>query len=124
MSNAGAKYPRTDDEYREALALIDACIRIAWVFDPAWWVLENPVGKLNKWLGEPVMRFQPNHYGDPYTKLTQLWGRFNTDLPQNHVEPENGSMMWARYGGKSERTKELRSMTPPGFAQAFFEANQ
>lgn len=29
-----------------------------------------------------------------------------------------------KLGGKSERTKELRSMTPLGFAKAFFEANQ
>lgn len=124
LSNAGAKHPRTDEELREALALVDACIRIAWAFNPAWWALENPVGKLNKWLGEPAMRFQPNEYGDPYTKKTQLWGDFNTDLPKNIVPAHEGSKMWARYGGKSERTKELRSMTPPGFAQAFFEANQ
>jgi hypothetical protein len=31
--------------------------------------------------------------------------------------------MWAKLGGNSEKTKELRSLTPAGFAQAFFEAN-
>lgn len=125
LSNAGAKHPRTDDELREALALVDACLRLAYVFRDTlkWWVIENPVGKLNKWLGNPAMRFHPWHYGDPYTKLTQLWGEFNTDLPRNEVEPVEGSKMWKKYGGKSERTKELRSATPPGFSQAFFEAN-
>ena len=123
LSNAGAKHPRTDKDLREALALVDACIRLVFVFKPVWWVLENPIGKLNKWLGEPIMRFQPNHYGDTYTKLTQLWGDFNTNLPLNVVEPHEGSKMWAKYGGKSDRTKELRSLTPPGFAQAFFKAN-
>jgi hypothetical protein len=29
-----------------------------------------------------------------------------------------------KLGGKSERTKELRSETPVGFARAFFLANQ
>ena len=29
-----------------------------------------------------------------------------------------------QLGGKSEKTKMLRSTTPPGFAKAFFEANQ
>jgi hypothetical protein len=29
-----------------------------------------------------------------------------------------------QLGGKSERTKKLRSVTPQGFAKAFFEANQ
>jgi hypothetical protein len=27
-------------------------------------------------------------------------------------------------GGKSAKTKELRSITPPGFAEAFFKANK
>jgi hypothetical protein len=31
--------------------------------------------------------------------------------------------MWKLYGGKSDKTKEKRSETPKGFAQAFFEAN-
>jgi hypothetical protein len=30
-----------------------------------------------------------------------------------------GSWMWANLGGKSERTKALRSKTPQGFARAF-----
>ena len=29
----------------------------------------------------------------------------------------------ARLGGKSQRTKNIRSQTPAGFAQAFFEVN-
>lgn len=59
---------------------------------------------------------------DAYTKKTCLWGRFN--LPKtNPVPPVLGSTLWARFGGKSERTKEQRSMTPKGFAQAFFNAN-
>jgi len=34
-----------------------------------------------------------------------------------------GSEIHTKYGGKSERTKILRSITPLGFAKAFFEAN-
>ena len=91
---------------------------------------ENPVGRLPRLvpeLGKPRMYFNPCDYGDPYTKKTGLWGDFNTNLPKNPVEPERvckqGSWV-QKLGGKSERTKELRSMTPPGFAQAFFEANK
>ena len=40
------------------------------------------------------------------------------------VKPTEGSRMHTQYGGKSERTKMLRSQTPPGFALAFFEANR
>lgn len=123
FSNAGAKHTRTDDDVREALALVDACIRISMVVDPDFWALENTVGKLVKWLGDPAYTFNPCDFGDPYTKRTLLWGRFNSDLKTNPVEPVEGSKMWAQYGGGSDRTKELRSLTPPGFARAFYEAN-
>jgi len=94
-------------------------------YKPDWWVLENPVGRLPKLvpeLGQPTMYFQPCDFGDPYTKKTGLWGTFN--IPKkNPVKPTEGSKMWRRYGGKSERTKELRSITPAGFAKAFYRAN-
>lgn len=35
---------------------------------------------------------------------------------------KRGSWMWANLGGKSERTKELRSITPMGFSRAFATA--
>jgi hypothetical protein len=129
FSNAGAKHPRTDDQFREGLALVDACIRLAWVLKPNWWVLENPVGKLPKWVGTPRMYFQPCDYGDPYEKKTALYGDFNTDLPLDRVEPEGKregqpNAWYSKMGGKSAKTKEYRSMTPPGFARAFFEANR
>ena len=78
-------------------------------------------------LGPPKLIFQPHHYGDPYTKKTCLWGNFNPLLPRYDTQPERvctqGSWL-QRLGGSSERTKELRSMTPAGFASAFFTANQ
>ena len=62
----------------------------------------------------------------PTRKKTGLWGKFNRDLPRNDVEPlrvcSQGSWV-QRLGGKSDKTKELRSMTPLGFAYAFYAAN-
>jgi len=43
--------------------------------------------------------------------------------PTNIVEPTEGSKMWKKYGGKSEKTKTARSETPIGFANAFYQAN-
>jgi hypothetical protein len=115
------------------LALVDACVRLIMALKLrdglAWWSLENPVGRLNHWLGKPRCYFNPSDFGgyltppgDTYTKKTGLWGEFTIPTPRP-VDPTEGSKMWALYGGKSERTKELRSMTPMGFARAFFEAN-
>jgi hypothetical protein len=36
---------------------------------------------------------------------------------------DNYSPAFMATGGKSERTKEIRSTTPIGFSRAFFEAN-
>ena len=117
---------RTD----EGLEIVDACLWLKDYVQPKWWVFENPVGRLPTLrpdtLGKPHFYFQPHWYGDPYTKRTGLWGDFNVDLPRTDVEPIRSSKQgsWLQnLGGSSERTKELRSMTPPGFAQAFFKAN-
>jgi len=123
FSGSGARWPRTDDEIHEGLSVVDACLRIIWAVQPAWWALENPVGKLRKWIGPPLMSFDPCDYGDPYTKRSHLWGEFQPP-EKAPVEPTEGSKLWRNYGGKSERTKRERSITPPGFAQAFFEANR
>lgn len=129
LSVSGAQYwAAKDAEYdalRVALAIADACVRIATLHEAKWWALENPVGRLRRFYGDPTLIFQPYEYGDRWTKRTLVWGKFN--LPRRTpVEPvrycEQGS--WTqRLGGKSERTKRLRSMTPPGFARAFFAAN-
>lgn len=106
----------------EGLSVADACIRIIQFTKPDWWALENPVGRLSRYIGKPIMTFNPCDYGDPYTKRTLLWGSFNPPL-KKPVKPIEGSKLWAKYGGKSERTKEMRSITPQGFVQAFFKAN-
>jgi site-specific DNA-cytosine methylase len=123
FSGSGARHPRTDEQILEGLSIVDACLRIILVTKPKFWVLENPVGKLRKWIGPPKMNFNPCDYGDPYTKKTCLWGEFATPI-MHQVEPTEGSKLWKMYGGKSDKTKEMRSITPPGFARAFFEANQ
>ena len=104
----------------EALSLVDSCLRIILITQPIFWVLENPVGRLSKYLGKPKVIFNPCDYGDPYTKRTCLWGNFN--IPKKTpVEPMEGSKMWWKYGGGQN---DIRSITPQGFAQAFFEANK
>lgn len=94
-------------------------------FKPAVWAVENPVGRIEKLGGLPAWRlsFDPNHIGDPYTKKTLIWGRFNGDMPIAPVEPTEGSKMHSQYGGKSLATKNARSATPEGFAYGFFMAN-
>jgi len=103
-----------------ALALVDACLRIVTVHRPQWWCLENPIGRLGRWLGPPRMKFDPCDYGDPYTKRTCLWGDFTMPAKQR-VEAVEGSKMHRLPPSRDRQA--LRSETPMGFARAFFEAN-
>lgn len=120
---SGARWwaAKGDAALLEGLSVADACLRIIFLTNPKFWVLENPVGRLKHYIGPPKMFFNPCDYGDPYTKKTALWGNFNIPVP-TPVEPTEGSKMH-RLPPSPER-QALRSITPPGFAQAFFEANR
>lgn len=99
------------------------------VFKPKFWVLENPVGRIEKRNPElkpyRKMSFNPCDYGDPYTKKTILWGDFNTDLKQTPVDPlpPYKSPLYS-VPGNSKKAKEIRSTTPKGFCNAFYNANK
>ena len=123
LASSGARWwaDKGVDALKESLATVDAIFRLVWVHRPQWWAIENPVGRLTRYLGAPKLRFDPCDYGDPYTKRTCLWGEFT--VPQtNRVEPTEGSKMHVMP--PSADRAEKRSVTPPGFAQAFFEANR
>ncbi len=138
---SGARWKRTKEQMIDGLSVVDACLRIIWVCNPAWWALENPVGKLKRWIGKPQLMFQPFEYGDPWTKRTCIWGKFNVpmktpvepvgqwtgrsgtpgiaDNPDKFLPPD-----WIHKLPPSADRAMKRSITPPGFAQAFFLANQ
>jgi len=131
LARTRAKTPR---DFRQGMKLVIACLNIIWEcrYDHklAFWCLENPTGYLRQFLGKPVFTFDPCDFGDPYTKKTDLWGYFN--IPKkNPVEPvfyisggKRFPPLWGKTGGKSKNGQMLRSITPPGFSKAFFEANR
>ncbi len=125
---SGARHFAAKDKDGRTVAsvkLVHQALATIEYFKPAVWSLENPVGRIEKLGGLPPWRlsFDPNHLGDPYTKKTIIWGRFNGDLPIAPVEPTEGSKMHKLYGGKSMATKNARSETPEGFSYGFFLAN-
>lgn len=121
FARSGAWVKRSKEDMIEAMSVVDACLRAVMVYRPKFWALENPIGMLRQYIGQPKMYFQPYEYGDPYTKKTCLWGEFNP--PTKKVVSPVGKSPVMMLGGKSERTKYLRSLTPLGFAEAFFNAN-
>jgi len=123
LAGSGARWwkEKGDKALFDALAVVDACLRIITRCQPVeWWALENPVGRLSRFLGRPFFTFQPWEYGDPYQKRTCIWG--DCRMPEKHpVEPAEGQKIWRMPPGPER--KVMRSITPPGFARAFREAN-
>ena len=122
LAGSGARWwkGKGADALTDALAVADACLRAVVIYKPEWWALENPVGRLVHYYGPPSLSFDPCYYGDPYTKKTLLWGEFNAP-ERSPVEPTEGSKM--HLLPPSPDRQALRSVTPPGFAHAFFKAN-
>jgi hypothetical protein len=118
-----------DGRTEAAVRLVKAALVLVAVMGPRVWALENPTGRLERLVPDvgPVRHsFDPCDYGDPYTKRTHLWGWFSSNLQRTPVAPERvcSQGSWVqKLGGKSERTKVLRSTTPAGFARAFAAAN-
>jgi len=108
----------------DAIEVVRVGLQLIERVNPVWWVMENPVGRLARMvpeIGKCKMYFHPCYFGDPYTKYTGLWGEFNMNLKQNYVSPTEGSKMHKLPPGPDRW--RLRSVTPPGFAKAFFGAN-
>ena len=128
LAGSGARWwaEKGEGKLLEALSVVDACLRIILIANPVFWALENPIGRLTNYLGKPQMYFNPADYSDGYTKRTALWGRFN--IPKPTYKPEFGDLSWKKSSmhliPPSEDRAKLRSITPAGFAQAFYEANK
>jgi len=130
FSSSGAwtwKDKDQDGRTAHSLELVMQVLRCVELFGPEFWAIENPVGRLPKLipsLGKPWY-FNPCDYGDPYTKKTGLWGDFNRQGLEALKAPVPATDNWImKLGSRSEFTKEQRSVTPPGFSQAFFQANR
>jgi hypothetical protein len=101
-------------DFAAGLEVVCACLRLVALARPVWWALENPgSGLLRRWLGVPADVFQPCDFGDPWTKLTALWGRFR--------RPQRRHCRAGR--GMPGRSAAERAVTPGGFAAAFCDAN-
>ncbi len=116
-----------------AVRLVKDCWEI--ISQTKVYMLENPVGRLSTNWMQPHYKFDPcdfggylNPAGDAYTKKTCLWTGGKFKFPQaKPVTPikvcAQGSWL-QKLGGKSLKTKNLRSATPMGFATAVYEANK
>lgn len=109
------------------------------------WGAENPVSVLSTLWRKPDFNFQPWEFGgylpeddkhplypdyikprDAYPKKTCIWhGNGFIEPEKKPVYVDAGySDQHKKLGGKSIKTKNIRSATPRGFAQAAFASNK
>lgn len=120
FSLAKGNIPR---DFTSALKIINACRRIIEICmlkrTLKFWCLENPRGFLRQFIGLPYATIHYWEYGDNIDKPTDLWGYFN--LPDKlYTEPP---LLLKPIKNMPDDNGKTRSLTPPGFAQAFFRAN-
>lgn len=131
-------------DFKAAMKTVEACIKIIWDCrinnKLGFWALENPLGFLRQFLGNPKYVFEQWQFGAPFVKRTDVWGYFKAPKPTVKNRPELEFMMrypkgktnarcWSKpkcpkeYQDLNLSRQEIRAITPPGFAKAFFKAN-
>lgn len=127
FARVGARWKRTEEQMRDALSIVDACLRLTYAYKPVWWALENPIGKLAHYLGPPVYKCDPCDFGDPWTKRIWLWGDFKAPMKSLTVAPIYHPTQPPRRRDRtsmlSSSARRERAQTSAAFARAFFEAN-
>lgn len=140
MARTVAKIPR---DLEGAMEIVYSCLKIIWKCQYedkrlVFWALENPKARLRWFLGIPALTFNPYDYGDSYRKPTDIWGNFNTKLKKNHVELNKSQRKQSQLNSQElpqipngcpldpnlSKRAIARSITPQGFAKAFFKANK
>jgi site-specific DNA-cytosine methylase len=131
-----AKTPR---DLKGGMVVVRACLDIIWKIqevqglpDLKFWALENPMGVLRRFLGRPKFTYNPYEYGDPWTKKTDIWGWFNEPRKKQLRLNESQATLCKNNNRKlpsisdftGSKQSSRRAITPPGFAKAFFKANQ
>ena len=139
FSKAGSQYWKQKDlngDTEFALSIVYACLDIIDKCKPKFWALENPPGRLHKFIGQPFHKFNQSDFGAPYKKLTYLWGNFNPMFvigpinyyPKRFDECTQSDFfdLPANYDLNIDHCKRAaqRSILPPAFCEAFFLANQ
>jgi len=113
------------------------------------YMIENPVGAMSTLWRKPDMYFHPYEFGrwigeheaehprwpeyiaprDAYRKKTGIWVGNGFRIPRRKaVEPVKAdkfgmNRQFSKLGGKSAKTKNIRSATPRGFARAVWFEN-
>lgn len=133
-----------DPDYRyKAMKLVWTARDLAVALDVPW-VIENPVSVISSEWRKPDYVWHPYEYGgylaeddyhpfwpeyisprDAYYKKTCYWVGNGFSMPRKQPVPvrDRYGAQYSQLGGKSERTKQIRSASPRGIARGIYLAN-
>jgi len=130
-----------DPHFQAKAALVAEQCKVIGSISGAPWFFENPVSVLSSIMRKPDHIFNPYEYGgylpeddrhplwpeyiaprDAYPKRTCLWTGGGFRMPEKRpvAVPDGYSTQHKKLGGKSQKTKNIRSATPRGFARAVY----
>jgi len=134
------KFAKNPNFQKDAVEMVLAALFIAGVYDCPF-IIENPVSVLSTMWRKPNFMFDPYEYGgylpeddvhpeypeyieprDAYRKKTCYWTGGGFDMPEPIPVPfKTGySKQHRLLGGKSAKTKRIRSASPRGIARAIY----
>lgn len=139
-----AKKREADPDFQNKASDLAKMVEIVGDASGSPWMAENPVSVLSTLWRKPDYSFNPYEYGgylpeddvhpiypdyilprDAYPKKTCIWSGNGFVMPMKMPVPNKlgYSAQHMRLGGKSLKTKNIRSATPRGFAIAVYGAN-
>lgn len=141
FSIAGSQYWQQKDldgRTQAALKIVNRCLDIANFCKPKFFSLENPRGRLPKFIGEPTARLNYLDFGCDYFKTVYLWGYFSIPIGNCYCPKASISLTKCSNNSLSEIPLDYsvkgsgmsgvraikRSITFKGFADAFYLVNQ
>ena len=125
-----------DGRTENSLKIVNACLDIIARTKPKFWALENPQGRLHKFIGQPLYKFYQYEFGGKFYKPTWIWGEFNPMIIKGPINKNPIKMADAtseilyqlpgQYDLNIDHNKRAaqRSIICEGFAKAFYDANK
>jgi hypothetical protein len=128
FSNAGHKGWNHRDEVGITTTAVNEAqkaFNLVQLYSPIFWAVAGPVGRMQRLLSipDPVLRFNPNDYGDDYRRRINIWGVFNIPpkTPRRLPTLNQDAKDILRIAGQSKKIP--KTLIPPKFAEEFMKAN-
>lgn len=111
-----ARLKPTAAQLLEGLSTVDAVYRLVALYNPHFYVIENPDrGRLQAYIGKPLQVFPLGAFGFTTAKPTALFGRFNPVKVPAWIPAAQVNFEDLKHSD--------RCVTPVSLGKAFFEAN-